>query len=449
VQRSAFLPGKLLVLLSWVPVAALYLYQLLNIRRYAVDIPYWDEWEYFRPDALPAGFTWQWLFKFHNEHRIVPTKLMAWLNLEFFGLDFVLQQLVNFVLFGCLLAAVYFLARRVTGDDRFSVFPLFLVFLLSPLNYANHLWAFQSQFHLVLLFGMLALGSAFPERVGWSEAIKFSLLTILAIYSFSAGPVFAIVFAGCFLVYVFAANRQQRVTARDALLAVAIVVGFLGAGLVCWFHGYVKPPLHPELVYPVTARFWSFFLSLTGLGFGYTPAEASTGWIMGALCLVSVLLPVVALLLNKKTRWQPGTWTVATGIAAILALLAAIAMGRADLELPGEPRYNEFAFMLIPLAALAWWQAAPQGRIRLVALSLLWLLCSGGYLDKWSFDVYREVQQQRTGASECIAGYYLGQGDGNCPMSYDVPLNNFLDRAKQLRINFVRKLRSGDDGMVK
>jgi hypothetical protein len=441
--RKALLP------LGWALVTGLYLYQFVAIRRHAVDVPYWDEWEYFTPDGLPAGLSWQWLFKFHNEHRIVLTKLMAWLNLKFFGLDFGLQQLFNFGLFGCLLAAVYFLMTRVTGNDRFSGFPWFLVFLLSPLNFANHLWAFQSQFHLVLLFAVLALTEAFPERPAVPAAVKFSLLTILAIYSFSAGPVFSLVYLGCVMIYVSGTFLNNHATKMAALTSLSISSGSVGISLVFWFHGYAKPSLHPELVLPLNGKFWLFFLNLVGLGFGYTTSVAGSGWFMGAVCLVCVLLPAVLLLLDNRKRWQAGSWMAVTGIVAILALLAAITMGRANLEALSEPRYNEFAFMLIPFAALAWWLAVPPGKPRTLLLSLLWLLCCAGYIDKWSFAPYLAVTEQRVTAGECIASYYHGSGDGNCPMSYDVPLNGYLDRARLLPVKFVQKITAGDNGSLK
>ena len=275
--RKASLP------LCWALVTILYLYHFSIIRHYAVDVPYWDEWEYFKPEALPAGLTWQWLFEFHNEHRIVFTKLLAWLNMKFFGLDFVLQQLFNFGLFGCLLTAIYILMKRVTGNDRFSWLPLFLIFLLSPLNFANHAWAFQSQFHLVLLFAMLALAGAFPERITLPSMLKPSILTILAIYSFSAGPVFSIVYLGCFIIYIAGNYLNNHVTKAAALSSLAISSGFIGVGLAFWFHGYTKPPLHPELVLPVTTNFWIFFLNLVGLGFGYTASAANSGWFIWEL----------------------------------------------------------------------------------------------------------------------------------------------------------------------
>jgi hypothetical protein len=419
-------------------VICLYLYHFSIIKKYAVNVPYWDEWEYFKPEALPSGLTLHWLFKFHNEHRIVFTKLLAWLNLKILGLDFEAQQLFNFLLFGCLLFVVYLLVKRVTAEKSFPHFPLFMIFLLSPLNYENHLWGFQSQFHLVLLFSLLALAMAFPERITPISTLWFSLLTILASYSFSAGVVFSLVFAGCFLIYCWGSYCRKQVSRRVALSAVAIVAAVMGIGLVLWFQGYARPPLHPELVMPSSVKFWDFLLGLAGFGFGYTPATIVSGRIAGVISLLIVLLPVVLLLANGKTRWSSATWTVAAGSMATLALLATIAMARAEIEVTMVSRYNEFAFMLIPFAALGWWLAIKQNTWRSVCLFLLWVFCGIGYFDKRSFALYEEVQNQRNTGLACIASYGKKSGDGNCPMIYDVPINTFIDQAQLLPVRFLR-----------
>src|SRR5437762_1548710 len=47
----------------------------LYLTKWAVDVPYLDEWEALRSSQLPTGFNWHWLWAQHNEHRILPTNL--------------------------------------------------------------------------------------------------------------------------------------------------------------------------------------------------------------------------------------------------------------------------------------------------------------------------------------------------------------------------------------
>ena len=63
--------------------------------------------------------------------------------------------------------------------------------------------------------------------------------------------------------------------------------------------------------------------------------------------------------------------------------------------------------------------------------------------------MYREVNLQRVSAIECIAGYYQGSGDGSCPMSYDVPVNAYIDQAKLLPVRFMQKIVAGDTSFLK
>ncbi|NVN99447.1 MAG: hypothetical protein HXX17_08990 [Geobacteraceae bacterium] len=435
-NRPSGIIRKASLAFSWGLLVLLYIHTFTMIWKYSVNVPYWDEWEYFTADALPTGLTWHWLFKFHNEHRIVFTKLLAWMNLKIFGLNFARQQIFNFGIYGCLLAAVFFLKVRIAGKDRFHLFPLFMLFLLSPLNYENHLWAFQSQFHLVMIFFILALISAFPKRLSGLSMLSFVIPVVLAIYSFSAGVIFAVVCTGFVLTYIAKSCLGDSGIKSRLLFQSAIMSAIICIALLCWFQGYRKPPLHPELVTPFSTVFLDFFLGLAGFGFGYRPPSMAAGRLIGGISLISVLFPVLLLFADKKKRWLPSTWTVMSGTTATLVLLATISMARAEIEVPTVSRYNEFAVMLVPLAALSWWLAVQQKSLRTTILSLFWLFCLVGYFDRQSFSSYDQVRSQRKSALECISQYYAGSGDGICPMTYDQPINGFLDRAKLLRVGF-------------
>src|SRR4026207_102820 len=89
---------------------------LIVIWKYAVDVPYWDEWEQLTSQALPQGLTWQWLFSQHNEHRIVPTNLLTWLLYRLDGWDIAVNQIVNWGIYCSLVGAVYWPAPRFAPE---------------------------------------------------------------------------------------------------------------------------------------------------------------------------------------------------------------------------------------------------------------------------------------------------------------------------------------------
>src|SRR6185369_13272306 len=246
---------------AWLALASFYLLQLYRLSRYAVDVPYIDEWHYFDRDALPEGLTWRWLFAFHNEHRILPTKLMAWLNLKLFGLDFVKQQLVNYLLYGALIAAAAKLKQRILGSS-FRLFPVFLFFLLSPINYENHAWGFQSQFHLVVIFALLTIYHAFEDREYLTNYFLFAAFVLLGAYSFSAGVVLGLILILCQTAFFVSEKIGKKQDPPPDFRRLLLPTTLIAIGLACWFIGYQKPEHHPPLTLPFSSAFWDYFLNV-------------------------------------------------------------------------------------------------------------------------------------------------------------------------------------------
>jgi hypothetical protein len=427
---------------SWLVVALLYAYQLYLVSKYAVEIPYEDEWEYFNAACLTQDLPWRWLFSFHVEHRIVVTKMLAWLNLKLFGLDFIRQNILNMLMFGGLLAALVGFKNRVAGRDSFRLFPFFLVFLLSAINYENHLWAFQSQYHLVLLFSLAALCHAFCLKTTWRSAVIFSLYLVLAMYTFSAGVVIAVVYLFCITVYICAGIAGGWIERLPGWRFLLIVWPIIIAGLLLWSYGYVTPAWSPPKLYPTAFKFWDFYLNMISFGYGFDEMNM----LPGLACLLVTTCPLLLLLYRKNSRWQPQTWQVLTGILAILAALAAVSVGRGNFGVKLS-RHAEIGFMLIPYTALAWWLVVKDSGVRQKAiLLLLWLFCFAAYFDNWSTQKYAEFKQINLLTLECVDAYYNGAGEGACQ---ERTTFREIDRAKSMDVTFTRQFLSTRNGFTR
>jgi hypothetical protein len=391
-----------------------------------------DEWDtYFGHDGLSQGLTWQWLFSFHNEHRIVFTKLLAWLNLKLFGLDFIIQQEFNLLLFAGLLLMVARFKHLVERRD-FQLFPAFLLFLLTPLNWQNHGWGFQSQFHLFLLFSVMALCYACDETASLRRATIFSLLLLMAAYSFSAGVVAALVYLCCQSIFTVGSMVTGHTARKAGVQSLVLSWCLVGSGLALWFLGYQKPENNLPLALPVNSTFWKYFLNILSLGFGITQEHP----LLGVLCLLAVALPVTILLYRSETRWKASTWKVATLVVAMLAVLASVSMGRGYIGWPKESRYVELGFLLVPGAALAWWLAVKNMVRRTIILVVFWLICTALLCYDRSIDGYRQLQQQKLFSLRCIRAYYSGMGNDFCPVTFPEPIGPYLEQAKQLELKF-------------
>ncbi len=424
---------------AWLSVVIVFVWHLYLICVYSVDVPYHDDWLYFAPDALTWDLPWRWIYGFFSEHRIVPTKLMAWFNLRLFGLDYGVQKIVNFLIFGGVIGAVALLKNRVAGKGNFQLFPLFLLFLLSPIAYENHRWGFQSQFHFVLIFLNLALCYAFQAKYKINDAALFCLFSIAAMYSFSAGVLFTAVTMMVMIVFVvtgIACGTMER-SAAKRFFGVCIVMGIV---VLIWHHGFIRPSdsWSQKYVLPHKAAFWDYFLNLLSYSFGFE----SVTIMPGIFCMALLGVPLVILLARRESRLLHSTWAVLAAIIGVLVVLGVISMSRTYLNFYGSKtsRYAEIGFLLIPYMAMAWWFALKPGKVRVAVLSLLWGACFISYLDDWSPQLYRETKQVDNYTLECVESYFNGSGTGVCQGRTE-PRD--LERAKELKANFVEQFMMG------
>lgn len=426
----------LAVRVGWLLVATLYSYHLYMVCKYAVDIPFFEEWEYFRPQSLTKDFSWSWLFAFADYHRIVTTKLVVWLNLKLFSLDFAWQKIFNFLAFGCLICAVVAFKERVVGKGGFTFFPAFVLFVLSPIAYENHVVAFQLQIHLVLISLLCTLLVAFRERPSIVSTAVFCLLSLLMIYSYSAGLVAGVVLLLCRSLFRVTTMAAGKIPLKEGLVEIALNWVLIVPGLVFWFSGYHKVGKLPPLILPTDARFWDTFLNLVSFGFGFRVENV----VPGVVCLVVTILPVILLLMRKDRRIEVSTWQILAAILAILGALAAMSTGRGSfIGASKTSRYAEFGFLLIPFASIAWWLVIRDRPRRYAWLAILWVGCFVSYLNDWSFSVYRDVKQIDTATLECVEQYAREGGDGVCNETYYRPIGEYFERARQLDVHFTRQ----------
>lgn len=422
---------------AWLLLLATYLYQLHVVHSFAVDVPYMDEWDtYFTEDGLLSGFSWQWLFGFHNQHRIVLTKFMTWLNLKFFGLDLLKQQLFNYLLYGALLVALARLKEKITPSS-FTLFPLFLIFLLSPINWENNSWGFQSQLHMALIFSVLALMHAYESGSPSRNIVCLILFALLSAYSFLAGVTFAFVYLVCYLIFIVSEIINGRIEAKKGITQILILSVVIGAGIAYWFVGYVRPDYDPPLALPYSGIFWSYFLNVVSLAFGF----ARTAHLPGIICLVLVVTPLILLLVVKEHRSKPAARTIVTAILGVLAVLAVISMGRAGISDPKSSRYSEIGMLLIPYTAISLWLVIPREKWRNLALTAFWCFCFAASFSGWSDNGYREQMVGRLFSLSCIDQYYKGSGDGRCLETFPRPLGEYLESARKLRVKFTRQFK--------
>ena len=269
----------------------LYLFHFYLIAKYAVDVPYHDEWASFEPNQLPSGLSLGGLIAQHNEHRLATTRLLIWLQYHLNGWNLAIHQLVNFVLYGLTVLALLWLVTRETTRHAGSAVLCFMIYLLSPINWFNHSMGYQSQVHLWLLFFVLACNFLFNETEKWFDLIIGTGAAILSIYSMASGVLASLVLIGTFALrrairLHSAKNTPER--AGGYVRAIFVLV-LLGAAILFWSVDYRKPSYHPALVLPYEGRFWAYILNIIALGFGMDQVSNT----LGIFCLGVILVPML------------------------------------------------------------------------------------------------------------------------------------------------------------
>ncbi len=439
----------------------LYLYHFFAVWTYAVDIPFWDEWEMLRPDALSSNLNIPWLFAQHNEHRIVTDKLFIWLLYHWNNWDIAVQQLLNFGIYGVLLLVVIQLTRKIAPQMPLWMVLAFVVFLLSPINHENHLMAFQSSFHFVVLFFLCAVLLLFSEKMGadgnttqsWKLLLAGSLCAILSIYSLSSGLVSCAV-----LLLVFGLWKIRRAQSVESALRgrewqqLAVVAVLLIGAIAFWFDGWHAATAQDLKASPFSAVFWIWFLNIVSAGFGF----ASYSVICGLACLLFVLAPFWKLLFRarQKETFEKNAfsfWAPCAIVLGLLMVLLSITSGRAGvgLTMSKTPRYTEFVTLLVPLSAATWYQLTANSQWRVGERAVLWLFCFLSFWPTWSyFRFYPDQYQERAAGAACTGKYYAtgdpSGKDWHCRSiaPLEMPLNERMNRAKELGVSFYEKMKS-------
>jgi len=398
----------------------------------SVNIPAGDDWELLRSNGLINGFSLNYVFAFHNEHRIVFTKLLDYFFLNTTGLNFKYQIIFNYFIFSAIVLFIMSFQKKYISDATKGIWIL-PFFLVSPLIVDNHNWAIQSCFHFCILFGLLSIFLATKEELKLSNFWLAGLLALCSMYSLAAG-IFIVFIVFCVLGYrtIFAGNITKTEFVFRLLALVSIVVG---VGI--WFIDLPHPEGHPPFTWPYHFEFWYFYANLISLGFGYKTSNF-------VVAFISLGIVVFILLKSYKKAFSFKNFYISFpffGALAVLAAYASIALTRTGFGIgqAKTSRYGELGMFLVPFIGYLFWDLAKQSpRIQKGFKYFIWFVCLGFLGDYGSYLTYFEVENVRKEALICISGYYSGLNPtGDCPTIYPGPLKEMLDNAKKLNLSWV------------
>ena len=348
---------------AWLVVLALAL--LLAVRTVVLiydmvrPMPFWDTWEFMR--ALPAIFDGRYgprdLFGFHNEHRIVTTRLLMLVDLRFFaasGYFLTAVLTVLLCLMGCLLAGVA-VGANLQGAAAAAVATSLL---LSVAQYENFASGFQVQFPLVDLSAIAAIGlfaRACVSRRSWWWIGGAILADAVAIGSMASGN---LVLGAVLLV---ALALRARVAHAAAFAAAALAM--TGAYLI----GYPSSDLRPSHDPVAIAHF-----AIDVLGSALRGIPGASFWFgLGLLAAYAAILAALArgwrrrAPLDAVTVWLAGIAAFAVA-GAVVTATGRLALG---IETATSSRYAIQSLLFACCVFLMGWRLAgalpARGGVRL------------------------------------------------------------------------------------
>lgn len=226
--------------LTLLPVVAL----IAIIRRYHVDVFYWDQWELVPiVDKLLQGtLSFSDLWAQHNEHRpLFPRLAMAYLA-RATNWNTQVEVAVNVVMVGALLPVLWWATRQWRSQQDAPLpdwtWPTLSLLLFSPAQWENWLWGWQLLAFLQVMTSVLGLALLARRTLGWGSWALAALVGIVGSYSFGAG----LLYWPIGLVALLA--RRQR-TRHWQAVAWVMLAALVVSAYALDFHGnpYMPTPL--------------------------------------------------------------------------------------------------------------------------------------------------------------------------------------------------------------
>lgn len=382
------------------------------IANYGNNTPFWDQWaepiSIYRP-YLNGTFDLSDLFAFHNEHRLVFTRLSAFaLFLATKHWDPTLQTIWNALLHAATIGFLIVALLRPTARAGQLIFPgLVAAVFIAPFAWQNVLYGFHSQYYFLILLGSTGL-FLLCTSAAWT--LRWCVGTLLAAASYltvAPGALTLVAFLALAVLQLIVG--QRRGPAELAGLAAQVI-------LVVIMIADIPRPEHHAVAKPTTLM--EFFDALATLA-SWPVAKAS--WSLTARALTALLIEAPAIVLAVRLLREGPPITDARWFMVLVAgwgvlLLLATSYGRGALALHSR-YYDLFLIGLVANGAalmhlaFAHVQGARARFVRLAAVIWVTTLCLGIGHKAGAIPAELEERRVQAAAQTHNVMQYLASGD--------------------------------------
>jgi hypothetical protein len=313
------------------------------IFRFAVDVPYWDAWQFvpllgeFYEGKLPLGL----LTQQHNEHRIVLPRILMLFLARLTHYDTRAEMYASWLML-CAIVVVYFLVHARSFGTSFSSVAAFVPIpwvVLTLRQHENLLWGWQIQ---VALAALLLVVTLFFIETSLLRQWRFVLALLTAAgctFSFGIGLV---VWPTALLQLLLLARRGISPRRRNLALGAWILGGT--CCLALYFLGYRAPSGHPPFLRPLQDP-RAFFAALCAvLGNPFT-SNAMLAPVLGAVVLAS-LTAVLLIAARGRLDLQRAPLAIPLIASSLFAALLVV-IGRGRFGIP-ELTISRYVTLVVP-----------------------------------------------------------------------------------------------------
>jgi hypothetical protein len=188
-------------------------------------LPFRDQWAellvIYRPHVHPLDW-----FAFHNEHRIVLSRITAFVLFIVTGRwDPMVQMLFNAALHAATAGMLVFVLVRTLQPLHAGVVAVFAALMVAvPLGWENTLGAFQVQFYGVILLGLVSVLMSCRAPAFGASWLGGLALGVLAYFAMASGALTLLGLAAIAGVQLIAGQRAGRKEYAGAALQLAIAI---------------------------------------------------------------------------------------------------------------------------------------------------------------------------------------------------------------------------------
>jgi len=167
--------------------------RLYFVETFAIPLPFWDQWDaegdYLLRPLLEGRLHLEHLWQPHNEHRILPTRLLSLLIFHFTGVwDNLVEARVNILVAVCIPAIIllFLMRQKALHGLRWLILIVIIAQFALPFSFENLLVGFQSQFYFLIIFTLftIILATLYPDNpAAMAGVLILSWLSVLTMAS--------------------------------------------------------------------------------------------------------------------------------------------------------------------------------------------------------------------------------------------------------------------------